>query len=81
MKIFGYPSKANPSQTEGPLTLGEVTLCATPEELRSISMFLTSCADEMVRMGAKYDHIHLSDVVHAFQESPQFVVAPARLAQ
>lgn len=75
MKLYGYSQEGRSPEAIEPLTLAEVTLCATPEELRSMSKFLTRCADEMVRMGATYDHVHLSDRHKEFRASPHFVVA------
>ncbi len=36
--------------------------------------FLSQCAAEMERMGDGYDHVHLSDQLKQFRNSPQFVV-------
>ena len=75
MNLYGYADEEKPPEAITPLTLAEVTLCATPDELRSLSQFLVECADEMLRMGASYDHVHLSDRHKRFRSSPQFVVA------
>jgi hypothetical protein len=58
--------------------LSEATLSASPEELRMIASFLAACADEMERLGAAYDHVHLGDRVNEFSSSPEFIIARAR---
>jgi len=78
MRMYGYVDEGKSPAEIVPEQLAEVTLCATPKELRSISRFLEFCADEMVRMGAKYDHIHLADRIRAFEASPHFVVASSQ---
>lgn len=75
MHIYGYEDKAQPSGTIVPAPLAEVTLIATPAELRAMADFLRDCADEMDRMGDLFDHVHLSDRMKRFSSSPHFVVA------
>jgi hypothetical protein len=74
MKLHGYPNEGLPTEEVVPAELAEITLVATPVELRRISEFLTFCASEMERMGKTYDHVHLSDYMKIFRNSPQFVV-------
>ncbi len=74
MKLFGYADSDKPVEEIVPSVLAEVTLCASPEELRAMAKFLVECAAEMNRMGEAYDHIHLSDRHKQFRRSPQFVV-------
>jgi hypothetical protein len=76
MKIYGYADEGLPAEVVIPDELAEITLCATPEELRKVATFLESCATEMQRMGSNYDHVHLSDGLKEFESSPHFVVAP-----
>lgn len=78
MKIFGY-SKRQPDQGHVvPEELTEITLCATPGELRRIGEFLAACAAEMERMGDAYDHVHLGDRMKEFDTAaPHLVVARA----
>jgi hypothetical protein len=75
MKLYGYADEGLSIEEIVPAVLAEVTLCATPEELRRMAGFLTFCASEMDRMGAKYDHVHLADRMEEFGSSPHFVVA------
>lgn len=75
MKLFGYPDEGLPPEAVSPRELAEITLCATPVELRRVAAFLEICAEEMERMGASYDHVHLSDRMREFESSPHFVVA------
>jgi hypothetical protein len=76
MKLFGYADQGLDAEHIAPLTLAEVTLCATPQELRRMAEFLVACASDMERMGDSYDHVHLGDRMKEFDEvSPHFVVA------
>ena len=78
MKIFGYPDQPDDLKHVAPQQLAEITLCATPSELRRLSEFLSSCAIEMDRMGDSYNHLHLGDQMREFNNSsPHFVVAKA----
>jgi hypothetical protein len=73
VRIYGYEDGQLPDTVPSP-PLAEVTLNATPAELRSMAKFLSDCADEMDRMGDRYDHVHLSDRLKQFETSPHFVV-------
>jgi len=75
MQLYGYEDTGLPPEQVVPATLAEITLVASPEELREIATFLANCADEMDRMGDKFDHVHLGDRIKTFQSSPHFVVA------
>jgi len=81
MKLYGYADEGLEPEQIVPVSLAEVTLCATPEELRRMAAFLVSCAVNMEQMGARYGHEHLSDRMKAFADSPHFVVAPLEFAQ
>ncbi|MFN7784433.1 MAG: hypothetical protein ACK5PG_17080 [Lysobacterales bacterium] len=72
MKLYGHPETRD---GDSPHRLSEVALCASPEALRKIASFLHHCASEMERMGARYDHIHLSDRLPEFEDSPHLIVA------
>ena len=74
MRLSGYADEGLPIDEIIPATLAEVTLCATPVELRRMAEFLTFCALEMDRMGKAYDHMHLSDLMKDFRDSPHLVV-------
>ena len=74
MKLFGYVKSSLPPEEVIPSALAEVTLCASQDDLRLMAAFLNHCASEMDRMGAAYDHIHLSDQYKQFRASPHFVV-------
>jgi len=77
MKIFGYADDGLPNDEDVvPKTLAEITLCASPDELRRMAAFLKLCAKEMERTGPKFSHIHLSDRMKEFESSPHFVVTP-----
>jgi hypothetical protein len=74
MKLYGYKDEGLPIEDGQPSELAEITLVATPEELRKIAGFLQSAAQNMERMGNAYDHEHLSDKKPGFADSPHFVV-------
>lgn len=75
MKLYGYKNEGLEIDQIISSELAEVTLVASPEELKMIAEFLESAADEMIRMGESYDHEHLSDKNKVFESSPHFVVA------
>lgn len=54
MKIFGYTS----TQEIQPAELREVTLCASPTELRALSAFLIKCAEEIEATPNDWEHVH-----------------------
>lgn len=74
MNVYGYIAQRCDDDI-APQRLAEITLCATPAELRGMAEFLSVCASEMERMGSDYSHVHLSDRAPGFSGSPQFVVA------
>lgn len=73
MKLFGYKVEEVGADIF-PYELGEITLQATPEELRKIAKFLIGTASRMETMGTVYSHEHLADVDNSFNDSPHFVV-------
>jgi len=73
MELYGYDKQAQ-SPEDGPIALTEVSLVATPKELRLIAQFLSSAADRMDNMGDRYDHEHLADEVSGFKSSPDFIL-------
>jgi len=76
MKIYGYPDRVLPTEYVVPDSLAEITLVASPSELRRIAKFLVNGATTMERIGSAYSHEHLSDSDHSFESSPHFVIAP-----
>jgi hypothetical protein len=74
MKIRGYSGKGLPIDDIRPEELAEITLVASPTELRLIAAFLSAAADKMEQMGASYGHEHLADREPGFQDSPHVVV-------
>ena len=75
MKLYGYAAGKAHAGDLAPSALAEVTLLATPAELRKIAAFLNAAAARMEVMGREYSHEHLSDNVRGFKRSPHFVVA------
>ncbi|RQP24177.1 Imm32 family immunity protein [Piscinibacter terrae] len=75
MKLYGCANEGVEVPQAKPKALAEITLCASPQELRRMAAFLQHCAAEMDRMGESYDHIHLGDHMKEFdQTSPHLVV-------
>jgi phosphopantothenoylcysteine synthetase/decarboxylase len=70
MKLYGYKDEGLPIEDVEPAELAEITLVATPDELRKIAEFLQSAAQSMERMGDAYDH----DKKPGFADSPHLVV-------
>jgi hypothetical protein len=73
MKLFGYLSSTPGQQV--PLELSEATLSASSAELREIAGFLLHAAETMDQLGKSFDHMHLSDMLRQFANSPALVVA------
>lgn len=78
MKLGGYSVEDQDVDEVRFIELAEVSLSASPAELRRIAAFLNDAADNMERMGATYDHEHLSDRQPGFDDSPHFVVLTTR---
>ena len=74
MRLFGYSNDRPAGESVVPASLAEVTVTASPAELRQMAEFLAHCADEMERMGDEFGHLHLSDRIRSFESSPHFVV-------
>ncbi|WP_097460454.1 Imm32 family immunity protein [Mangrovitalea sediminis] len=75
MKIYGYEKSEKISDDEiVPAELAEITLVADAEELRKIASFIYSAADEIERLGSKWEHEHLADSYPDFEGAPHFVV-------
>jgi hypothetical protein len=74
VKIHGYADEGLAIDDIVPTELAEITLVATPEELRRIAKFLESCANGMETRGKSWEHEHLSDNDHSFEDSPHLVV-------
>ncbi len=70
MKIHGYADEGRPIEDIVPADLAEITLVATPDELRRIAKFLESCANGMETRGNGWEHEHLSDMVEKAQRAP-----------
>jgi len=79
MKLFGYEEGQPPVSGVTVNPLAEVTLVASPDELRRIAEFLKDAANSMESMGNTYSHEHLADKQSGFDASPHFVVfSPAQ---
>jgi hypothetical protein len=74
VKIHGYAKEEQDAENIIPADLAEITLVASPEELRRIAKFLELCADKIEINGTSWEHEHLSDQDKTFVNSPHFVV-------
>lgn len=75
MKIYGYTNdNLEPAETVVPSLLTEITLVASPDELRKIAKFIEMAADGMEKNGKCWEHEHLSDKFNEFENSPHFIV-------
>ena len=75
MNIYGHTKRKRSDGEEQPAALAEVTLVASPAELRRIAAFLLAGAQTMEQMGKSYSHEHLSDKDSSFESSPHLVIA------
>lgn len=67
MNTYGY-AKQKDLNEHGLMKMSEVTISATPEELRRISDFIAKCADEMEGSNAS-EHEHYCDYDEDYDES------------
>lgn len=74
MKIHGYADEGLDIEDIVPAELAEITIVATPTELRRIARFLEACAIGMETKGKSWEHEHLSDKDSSFIDSPHLVV-------
>lgn len=74
MKIYGYKDEDLSIEQIEPSILAEITICGSSIELRKIAAFLNVAADNMERLGVKFDHEHLADKYSCFNDSPHFIV-------
>jgi hypothetical protein len=75
MKIYGYTNDELGHQDLTPSDLTEITLVASPNELRAIAKFIDAAARSMEERGENWEHEHLSDKYPEFKSSPHFVVS------
>ena len=76
MKLYGHIASHESVEDAVPSALAEITLVASPTELRRIAEFLLAGAASMEERGQAYGHEHLSDKDHSFRSSPHLVIAP-----
>jgi hypothetical protein len=74
MKLYGYATGTDEPEQVVPSELAEITLVASPDELRAIATFLLAAADGMEKRGKNWEHEHLADKHKEFHNSPHFVV-------
>ena len=80
MKLYGYADEGLEIEEIKSVELAEITLVATPDELRKIARFLEACASGIEAQGKVWEHEHLSDKDRYFEGSPHFVVFNAERA-
>jgi hypothetical protein len=81
MKINGYSDQGLPTEEIVSAELAEITLLASPTELRKIALFLNAAATSMEHLGARYSHEHLSDKQAGFDNSPHFTAFNSELVE
>lgn len=74
MEIHGYTKEERGAEGLIPVALAEITLVASPAELRHIPQFLENCANGIEKYGKTWSHEHLSDQDKSFESSPHFIV-------
>jgi hypothetical protein len=74
VKVHGYAKEEQDVENLIPSELAEITLVASPDELRRIAKFLDHCASGMELSGKSWCHEHLSDKDKGFLNSPHFIV-------
>ena len=75
IKLWGYSRSKRQSR---PMELVEVTLAATPIELRKIAKFIEAAADGIDKHGSDWGHEHLADEMPEFKGAPEFIVVNPR---
>jgi len=76
MKITGYSTADAgllPEQVRF-IDLAEITITASPAEVRRFAAFLAATADRMDLIGPNYSHEHLADRQPGFEASPHVTV-------
>ncbi|WP_290509056.1 hypothetical protein [Alcanivorax sp.] len=58
MEFFGYTEELLQVDSPQPAKLPEVTISASPSELRALAHFLWASADEMEAKGNQFEHEH-----------------------
>lgn len=77
MKAFAYPAGEQLNEY-GLVELNELSFSADAQTIRAIAKFLSDAADEMDKLGEKYDHMHMQDRSSFWKESwPDIVVCKA----
>lgn len=74
MKIYGYTDAGRAPSQAKPSLLSEVTIAASPHELRMIARFIINFANDIEKHGKNWEHEHLSDNYSEFENAPQFII-------
>lgn len=68
MKAFAYPAGEKLNEY-GLVELSELSISADAVTIRAIAKFLNDAADEMDKLGEKYDHVHMQDRSSSWKDS------------
>ena len=75
IQLYGY---ANGSDADRPLRLSEVTVSASPDELRRAAEFLVHAAGLMEQRGDEFGHEHFGDFDPAVSADADLIVVGLR---
>ncbi|MEL4282792.1 MULTISPECIES: Imm32 family immunity protein [Shewanella] len=71
MKFWGYTQELAEAAEPQPKALIEVTISATPSDLREIAKFLSSAADKIEVQGRNFEHEHF---LNNASDAPRLIV-------
>lgn len=74
IKFWGYKKRSRSRDASEPMELAEVTLVASPAQLRKIAKFMEAAAEGIEKRGLGWEHEHLADKVPGFRGSPGLIV-------
>jgi len=75
MKLYGYAEGYREEDNPKIHTLGEVTLSASPDELKKIAQFFIHSASQMEKYGTDYEHEHLSGFDDTFSYKSDIIIS------
>ncbi|MFB2654350.1 Imm32 family immunity protein [Shewanella seohaensis] len=71
MKFWGYTQELAEAAEPQPKALIEVTISATPSDLREIAKFLSSAADKIEVQGRNFEHEHF---LNNASDAPRLII-------
>lgn len=72
MRVFGYPKEEYEEQYS--IELSDVTVAASPDELRKLAKFFEEAAIDIEKHGTDFEHEHLQDNQEGFDGSPDIQI-------